>query len=91
MTVFLVVGLPVYVGNLLYEWLGGRLLAGQETSSLFYLPCLGTILTSLLLLTLPTLGALRSRGERVCLWILAQVIVLAFYFVVNTVFVFTPH
>jgi hypothetical protein len=69
--ILLGVGIPIHVATLVFE------LFGWHGGSFVFLPlCFVMILSFLLLLTLPTLGALHFRREETWVWLLVQLIVL---------------
>jgi cytochrome c biogenesis factor len=82
----LVAGLPVYLSASLYGLFGGR-----EGSLILWFLCLLAVFLCLLLLTLPTLGAMLSRGQTARACLVAQVVVLILYFLLNALVVLRPH
>jgi hypothetical protein len=79
-------GVLIYLGFLL-----PHVLLGLQPSPLSWPLCGLLVFCQLVVLTLPTLGALRSRGEKVYLWLVAQFIVLVVYLLVNVCLVLQPR
>jgi hypothetical protein len=85
-TVLLVGGVPLYLGLL-----SSCQLVGTNQPLLLWPLCWLLVLCQPGMLTLPTVGALRARGERVYLWLVAQFIVLVIYLLVNACLVLKPR